>query len=50
MSGELDLINQSAERLFADHVDAELHDAVAAGSGQRNFGMQSQRSVLSVQR
>ena len=31
MSGELDLINQSAERLFADHVDAELHDAVAAG-------------------
>ena len=31
MSEELDLINQSAERLFADHVDAELHDAVAAG-------------------
>ena len=31
MSGEFDLINQSAERLFADHVDAELHDAVASG-------------------
>jgi len=31
MSDELDLINQSAERLFADHVDTELHDAVATG-------------------
>ncbi len=31
MSDELDLINQSAERLFADYVDAKLHDAVEAG-------------------
>ncbi len=31
MSDELDLINQSAERLFADHVDGALHDDVEAG-------------------